>query len=57
VKQERIAKNLKHKQELEKLIEQRAKISQYIATNQAYQDQKRARAERQAANNAAADVD
>jgi len=49
MKQERLEKNLKHKKELEKLIEQRAKISQYIATNQAYQDQKRAKAERLAA--------
>ena len=55
VKKERYEKNLKHKQELERLMEQRTKISEYISTNQAFHDQKAAKQAAQAAKAANAD--
>lgn len=41
VKQERMDKNQKHKNELEKLITQRQKIAEYIASSGAYMDAKK----------------
>jgi hypothetical protein len=54
VKKERVDKNQKHKQELEKLINQRQKIAEYIASSGAYFDAKKKKEEEMAQRAAAA---